>query len=92
MVRLLAARNQPLYDSLIEFRLAPKALSETSPPRDGFAVANLGHRPRNSSRHETSAESAIQLTGRFELLPKVNRALSAGAFGFRRSLGRCPRL
>jgi hypothetical protein len=26
MVRLLAARNQPLYDSLIEFRLAPKAL------------------------------------------------------------------
>jgi hypothetical protein len=52
MVRLLAARNQSLYDSLIEFRLAPKALSETSPPQDGFAAANLGHRPRNSSRRE----------------------------------------
>jgi hypothetical protein len=30
MVRLLAARNQPLYDSLIEFRLAPKALLKSA--------------------------------------------------------------
>ena len=27
--------------------LAPKALCHTSPPQDGFAVANLGRRPRN---------------------------------------------
>jgi len=31
-----------------------------SPPQDGFAVANLGHRPRNSIIQERSAESAIQ--------------------------------
>ena len=29
------------------FYLAPKATFQTSPPQDGFAVANLGHRHRN---------------------------------------------
>jgi len=72
MVRLLAARNQPLYHSLIDFRLAPKALLKSA-----WSIA-----PGIQSRHDTSAESAIQLTGRFKLLPKVNRAFSAGAFGF----------
>jgi hypothetical protein len=30
-----------------DFYLAPKAISQTSPPQDGFAVANLGRRTRN---------------------------------------------
>ena len=43
---------------------------------------------------KTSAESANQLTSRFELLREVNRPAGAGLdpFGFTIILGRCPRL
>ena len=30
---------------------AKGAAFNQSPPQDGFAVANLGHRPRDSNRH-----------------------------------------
>jgi hypothetical protein len=39
-------------------RLAPKALSQTSPPQDGFAAANLGH-PRKSSGLKARFTSAL---------------------------------
>jgi len=38
--------------------LAPKALSQTSPPQDGFAVANLGH-PRKPSGLKARFTSAL---------------------------------
>jgi len=43
-------------------RLAPKALSQTSPPQDGFAVANLGHprKPSGLKARFTSALNSMQ--------------------------------
>jgi hypothetical protein len=51
------SRGGPLHDGILGsqrvscgrrgYRLAPRALSHASPPQDGFAVANLGHRPRD---------------------------------------------
>jgi len=42
--------------------LAPKALSQTSPPQDGFAVANLGHprKPSGLKARFTSALNSMQ--------------------------------
>jgi hypothetical protein len=78
-------------------RLAPRALPHASPPQDGFAVANLGHRPRNLIAPDSSAESASQSAGSFSS-PKViarrqlsmNRASSAHAFWCARDPGAPP--
>src|ERR1700730_7175868 len=57
MMRLLAARNQPLYHSLIEFlSSANDAISNQS--ATGRIRREPGHRPRNSSRHEKRALKA----------------------------------
>jgi len=55
------ANDPPSHDYGLGYLFSPKgAAFSTSPPQDGFAVANLGQRPRESCHPKcASAESAI---------------------------------
>jgi hypothetical protein len=55
-----------------------------SPPEDGFAVANLGQRPRvyRAQKKRESAERAIHARRDFDPSARLKRAFSAGASGF----------
>jgi hypothetical protein len=83
----------PVATALMKSLLAPKARhSHQSPPRDGFAVANLGQRPRVMKIKKTLALKA-RFTPAHQLDQRqLNRAFSACLDGAIEFLGRCPRL
>ena len=60
-VKTSAEMDQPVVTTFMKSLLAPKARhSHESTPQDGFAVANLGQRPRIMKiKKNISAESAI---------------------------------
>src|SRR6266446_2320439 len=71
----------------------PKAQFTASPPQDGFAVVNLGHRPRISCHAKALALKARLIFGtRSGLAPDCESRFQRWAYPITRFLGRCPRL
>ncbi len=78
-------RDQGKFDSstVVCVFSAKGAVFNHSPPQDGFAVANLGQRPR-----ETVNENPLALTARF--IAALSRAFSARSLGNMKSWGAAP--
>jgi hypothetical protein len=92
-VKTSAEMDRPVATKFMKSLLAPKARhSHQSPPQDGFAVANLGQRPRVMKIKKTLALKARFTpgtpVGSAPIESRVQR-LFAWQFEF---LGRCPRL
>jgi uncharacterized protein (TIGR02598 family) len=83
--RYARRRDEEKFDSsagMCVFSAKGAAFSH-SPPQDGFAVANLGHRPR-----ETVNANPLALTARF--IAALSRAFSARSLGNMKSWGAAP--
>jgi hypothetical protein len=78
-----------MTQTILSARLSRQKRSITSsPPKDGFAVASLGQRPRIREIQNANAESAIQVRSLRAIESRFQRLFTTTI----ESLGRCPRL